>query len=121
MPMIRATEQRLRGGVRSAPAGALSRRRTATFRNLAKGTVAATLLWALPAQAAEKISTVLQQMRDQLEEDQRQINALRRQLEGFQKRLDQTVVTPPPGVPPREARSVVVTQQPGNLPGRSVG
>ena len=47
--------------------------------------------------------------------------ALRRQLEGFQKRLAQTAVTPAPGVPPRDARNVVVTQQPGNLPGRSVG
>ena len=91
------------------------------MRTAARAGVAATLLISPPAQGAEKIGTVLQQMRDQLEEDQRQIAALRRQLEGVQKRLDQTVVTLPPGVPPREARTIVVTQQPGNLPGRSVG
>ena len=84
---------------------------------------AATLLFVLPfpAQAAEKLDAVLQQMRAQLEQDQRQIDALKRQLEGFQKRLDQTAVVSPPGVPPRDALNVVVTQQPGNLPGRSVG
>lgn len=60
-------------------------------------------------------------MRAQLEQDQRQIDALKRQLDGFQKRLEQTPVVLPPGVPPPDARNIVVTQQPGNLPGRSVG
>jgi hypothetical protein len=82
---------------------------------------AATLLLPLPAQAAEKLGTLLQEMRAQLEQDQLQIDALKRQLDGFQKRLDQTPVILPPGVPPPAARNIVVTQQPGNLPGRSVG
>jgi hypothetical protein len=83
----------------------------------------ATLLLVLPfpARAAEQLDTVLRQMRAQLEQDQRQIDALKRQLDGFQKRLEQTPVVLPPGVPPPDARNIVVTQQPGNLPGRSVG
>src|SRR5438067_11455783 len=81
---------------------------------------AASLLLSLPAQA-EKLDTVLQQVRAQLEQDQRQIDALRRQIDQLQKRVEQVPVIPPPGVPPRDALNVVVTQQPGNLPGRSVG
>jgi hypothetical protein len=72
----------------------------------------------LPAQAAEDLGAVLQQMRARLEEDQLQVAALKHQLDGLQKRLEQI---PAAGVPPRDARNVVVTQQPGNLPGRSVG
>src|SRR3981081_119881 len=60
-------------------------------------------------------------MRAQLDQDQLQIDALKRQLDGFQKRLDQTPVVLPPGVPPPAALTVAVTRRRGNLPGRSVG
>src|SRR5947209_5960494 len=78
-------------------------------------------LWALPAQADEGLREVLQQVRQQLKEDQLEIRALRSELAEVRNRVDRGAPLPPPGVPPREARSVVVTQQPGNLPGRSVG
>ena len=59
---------------------------------------AATLLLSLPAQAAEKLGTLLQQMRAQLDQDQLQIDALKRQLDGFQKRIPATVVPFPSSV-----------------------
>ena len=107
--------------VRSAPARALTRHGTAALRTVARGGVAATLLWAVPAQAADSVSAVLQQMRAQLDQDQQQIEALKRQIDRLQKRVEQTPVLPPPGVPPIDATGFLVTQQPGNLPGRAVG
>ena len=95
--------------------------RGSAVRLAVRGGIAAGLLWALPAQADESVGAVLQQMRAQLDQDQRQINALKHQIEQLQKRVDQTPVAPPPGVPPPNAVGVLVTQQPGNLPGRSVG
>ena len=92
-----------------------------SLRNTTHAALAATLLVSLPAEAAEKLDAVLLQMRAQLEGDQVKIDALKHQLDGLQKRLEQTPTIPPAGVPPRDARNVVVTQQPGNLPGRSVG
>ncbi len=86
-----------------------------------RGGVAASLLWALPAQAAENVTTLLQRLGARLDQDQVQIDGLKRQIEELQKRLGQSAVAPPPGVPAVDARNVVVTQQPGNLPGRSVG
>jgi len=92
------------------------------FRTIAHGGVVATLWWwAVPAEAAESVTTLLQQMRTQLELDQRQINALKHQIDRLQKRVDRTPVVPPAGVPPADAVGVLVTQQPGNLPGRTVG
>jgi porin-like protein len=79
------------------------------------------LLWAAPALADEDLRAVLQQVREQLKQDKLEIRALRSELAEVRKRVDKSAPLPPPGVPPREARNVVVTQQPGNLPGRSVG
>ena len=119
--MTEATGRRQRRGVRSAPERGLARHRSAAFRTAAKGGVAATLLWAVPAQAADSVNAVLQQMRAQLDQDQQQIDALKRQIDRLQKRVEQTPVAPPAGPPQPNAVSVLVTQQPGNLPGRSVG
>jgi predicted porin len=95
--------------------------RDTAFRMAVGGGLAASLLWALPTQAAENVTSLLQQMRVQLDQDQAQIERLKRQLDDLQKRVGQTLVAPPPGVPAPEVQNVVVTQQPGNLPGRSVG
>ena len=83
--------------------------------------VAASLLWAVPAEAAENVTTLLRQLGARLDQDQVQIDGLKRQVEELQKQLGQNAVAPPPGVPAPDAKNVVVTQQPGNLPGRSVG
>lgn len=99
----------------------ISQNRRNSLRLAVCGGATASLLWALPAQAAENLGTLLQQMHAQLEQDQLQIDALKRQLDQLQKRVDQTPVVPPPGAPPGNAVGVLVTQQPGNLPGRSVG
>jgi len=94
-----------------------------SLRNSAQLAVAAaSLLLSLPAQAADKLDVVLlQQLREQLKEDQIAIRALKGELAEVRKRLDKTAAIAPPGVPPPDARNVIVTQQPGNLPGRSVG
>ena len=94
---------------------------THALRHTTQAAFAATLLVTLPAQAASKLDAVLEQVREQLKEDQLEIKALKGELAAVRKRLDQTPAILPPGVPPRDARTVVVTQQPGNLPGRSVG
>jgi hypothetical protein len=83
--------------------------------------VAASLLWALPAEAAENVTTLLRQLGARLDQDQVEIDALKRQIDDLQTRLGQNAAAPAHGVPARDARNVVVTQQPGNLPGRSVG
>src|SRR4029077_13325902 len=79
------------------------------------------LLWALPAQADGDLRAVLQQVREQLKQDQLEIRDLRNELAEVRKRGDTPALIPRAGLPPREARNVVVTHQPGNLPGRSVG
>jgi hypothetical protein len=80
-----------------------------------------TLLWAAPAQAADRVEALLLQLRQQLEQDQRQIQGLTRRVDELSKRVAQTPVIPPRGVPDPAARDVIVMQQPGNLPGRTVG
>src|SRR6516164_1203054 len=105
-------------------------------RAVAHGSVAATLLWALPVHAADEVTSLLGQVKKQLEQSQRQVEQSQRQLEKSQKeikalkqqveiltkRVEQTPVLPAPGaVPAPDAKNVVVMQQPGNLPGRSVG
>ena len=105
-------------------------------RAVAYGSVAATLLWALPVHAADEVTSLLGQVKKQLEQSQRQVEQSQRQLEKSQKeikalkqqveiltkRVEQTPVLPAPGaVPAPDAKNVVVMQQPGNLPGRSVG
>src|SRR5712672_2444840 len=82
---------------------------------------AATLLLSLPAQAAENVTTLLRQLGARLDQDQVQIDGLKRQVDELRRQLGQSAVMPPPGVPAPDTRNVVVTQQPGNLPGRSVG
>jgi hypothetical protein len=99
----------------------LSRRRTAVLRAAAQCSMAISLLWGAPAKAADRIEALLQQMSQQLKEDQRQIRALTRQVDELSKRVGQMPAAVAPGVPAPEARNVVVTQQPGNLPGRSIG
>ena len=117
--MTNATATVLRTG--GAPPGRGSRQRSTVFRTAAYGGIAVSLLWAAPARAADSVEVLLRQLRQQLDQDQRQIQALRRQVDTLSKRVEQTPVAPAPGVPDPEARNVVVTQQPGNLPGRSVG
>jgi len=103
---------------------------------VAHGSVAATLLWAIPVHATDDVTSLLGQVKKQLEQSQRQmeqsqrqleqsqkeIKALKRQVEVLTKRVEQTPAAPAPGaVPAPDAKNVVVMQQPGNLPGRSVG
>ena len=118
--MINATVNALPTGEAGALLGTMSRRRSAVFRAAIWGGVAILLLWAPPAaRAADRVEVLLQQLRQQLKEDRQEIRALRRQVEELSKRVEE--VRPKPGVPPPEARNVSVTQQPGNLPGRSIG
>ena len=86
----------------------------------APATLAVGLLWTMPASAADD-PTSLQQMRWQLQQSQQQIQALQKQVDALAKKLQQVPLVAAPGVPAPDATSVVVTQQPGNLPGRSVG
>ena len=104
-------------------------------RAAAHASLAATLLWALPVHAADDVTSLLGKVKKQLEQSQRQmeqsqrqleqsqkeIKALKQQVEALTKRVEQTPVVPAPGVPAPDAQNVVVTQQPGNLPGRTVG
>ena len=95
-------------------------------RAAAHGSVAATLLWALPVRAADDVTELLVQVKKQLEQSQRQleqsqreVKALKQQVELLTKRVEQTPVAAAPGVAPApDAKDVVVMQQPGNLPGR---
>src|SRR5215468_6139807 len=109
-------------------------------RAVAHGSVAATLLWAIPVHAADDVTELLVQVKKQLEESQRQmeqshrqleqsqrqleqsqreVKALKQQVEVLTKRIEQTPVAPARGVVPApDAKDVVVMQQPDNLPGR---
>src|ERR1700676_5025901 len=121
MPVTNPTNDTPRARAFHAPPGPRPRRRDAVFRTAAQGSVAVSLLWAVPAQAADRVEALLLQLRQQLEQDQRQIQGLTRQVDELSKRVAQTPVIPAPGVPDSAARNVVVMQQPGNLPGRTVG
>ena len=109
-------------------------------RAVAHGSVAATLIWALPVHAADDVTELLVQVKKQLEQSQhqmeqshrqleqsqrqleqsqREVKALKQQVEVLTKRVEQTPAAPAPGaVPASDAKNVVVMQQPGNLPGR---
>ena len=64
----------------------------------------------------------MEQSKRQLEQSQKEITALKQQVEVLTKRVERTPVAPAPGVVPApDAKDVVVMQQPGNLPGRTVG
>src|SRR5215470_17220004 len=104
-------------------------------RAVAHGSVAATLLWALPVHAADDVTELLVQVKKQLEQSQhqmeqshrqleqsqrqleqsqREVKALKQQVEVLTKRVEQTPAAPAPGaVPAPDAKNVVVMQQPG--------
>jgi hypothetical protein len=83
---------------------------------------AVSLFWAVPALAADNTdAALLEQMRLQLKQSQQQIQALQKQVDALAQKLQQAPVVAAGIVPPPSAQNVVVTQQPGNLPGRSVG
>ena len=83
-------------------------------------TLAAASSWSLPALADDDTTALLKQLRVQLQQSQEQIQALQKQVNDLAKKMRQVPVVAA-GVPSPDARTVVVTQQPGNLPGRSVG
>src|SRR6201984_2211273 len=109
-------------------------------RAVAHGSVAVTLLWALPVHATDDVTELLGQVKKQLEQSQhqmeqshrqleqsqrqleqsqREVKALKQQVEVLTKRVEQTPAAPPPGAAPApDATNVVAMQQPGNLPGR---
>ena len=84
-------------------------------------TFAASICWSLPALADDDTAALLQQLRLQLQQSQQQIQVLQKQVNALAKKVQQVPVVGAPGVPSPDAQNVVVTQQPGNLPGRSVG
>jgi hypothetical protein len=108
--------------------------------------LAGTVIGAAPAGAADDAATLQQQLRqviqrlqsvtqqnqqqvdgltrqllDAQQRNQQQVDALSQQVQSLQQQLvvPTTTVAAPGTVPPPDARNVVVTQQPGNLPGRS--
>lgn len=83
-------------------------------------TLAASICWSLPALADDDTTALLKQLRVQLQQSQQQIQALQKQVNELAKKVRQ-VPDVAAGVPSPDARNIVVTQQPGNLPGRSVG
>jgi putative Ca2+/H+ antiporter (TMEM165/GDT1 family) len=52
---------------------------------VAHGSVAATLLWAIPVHAADDVTALLVQVKQQLEQSQRQMEQSHRQLEQSQR------------------------------------
>ena len=76
---------------------------------------------ALSQQNQQQIDALTHQLQDTQQHNQQQVDVLNQQLQSLQQQLKQqaTTDTPPGTVPPADARNVVVTQQPGNLPGRS--
>jgi len=112
-------------------------------RAVAHGSVAATLLWAIPVHAADDVTELLVQVKKQLEQSQRQmeqshrqleqsqrqleqsqreVKALKQQVEVLTKRVEQTPVAAAQAMAPApDAKDVVAMQQPGNLPGAEAG
>jgi hypothetical protein len=83
--------------------------------------LAVSLFWTVPVWATDDPNALLRQLSQQLLQSQQQIKALQKQVNDLEKKVQQAPVVGAPGVPPPDAQNVVVTQQPGNLPGRSVG
>src|SRR6516225_911382 len=54
---------------------------------VAHGSVAATLLWAIPVHATDDVTSLLGQVKKQLEQSQRQMEQSQRQLEQSQKEI----------------------------------
>jgi cell division protein FtsB len=61
------------------------RRGSLTCRAVAHGSLAATLFWTLPVQAADDVTDLLVQVKKQLEQSQRQMEQSKRQLEQSQR------------------------------------
>src|SRR5215469_12363278 len=59
-------------------------------RAVAHGSVAATLLWAIPVHAADDVTELLVQVKKQLEQSQRQMEQSHRQLEQSQRQMEQS-------------------------------
>ena len=115
--IIRTTTTPRAHGIR----GSTLQRSGIAARLAVRGGIAASLLWGLPAHGAENVTTLLRELGVRLDRDQAEIDGLKRQVDELQKQLGQNAAALPRGVPALTARNVVVTQQPGNLPGRSVG
>ena len=80
-------------------------------------------LQAVSQQNQQQLNELTRQLQDAQQRNQRDVGALNEQIQLLQQRLERQAtltVGPPAKVPPPDARNVVVTQQPGNLPGRSI-
>jgi hypothetical protein len=66
------------------------RRGSLLCRAVAHGSLAATLLWALPVQAADDVTDLLVQVKKQLEQSQRQMEQSHRQMEQSQRQMEQS-------------------------------
>lgn len=84
-------------------------------------TLAASICWSSPARADDDTVALLKQLHLQLQQSQQQIQLLQKQVNALERKAQKVPVVGAPGVPSPDAQNVVVTQQPGNLPGRSVG
>jgi hypothetical protein len=73
-------------------------------------------------QNRQQIDGLTRQLQDTQHQNQQQVDALTQQVQSLQQQLQRqaTTVGQPGMVPAPDARNVVVTQQPGNLPGRSL-
>jgi hypothetical protein len=96
-------------------------RRTVGYAALCVTLAAAGICSSLPALADDDTTVLLKQLRLQLRQSQQQIQLLQKQVDALAKKVQQAPMAGVPGVPYPDAQNVVVTQQPGNLPGRSVG
>ena len=105
---------------------------------VAHGSVAATLLWAIPVHAADDVTELLVQVKKQLEQSQhqmeqshrqleqsqrqleqsqREVKALKQQVEVLTKRVEQTLVAPARDVAPApDAKDAVVMRNVDALP-----
>jgi predicted porin len=76
---------------------------------------------AVSRQNQQQVDALTRQLQDAQQRNQQQVDTLNQQVQKLQQQLQRQATTevPPGTVPPPDARNVVVTQQPGNLPGRS--
>jgi predicted porin len=80
-------------------------------------------LRAVSQQNQQQIDALTRQLQDVQQRNQREVGTLNEQLQTLQQQLERqpNLTQGPLGkAPPADARNVIVTQQPGNLPGRSV-
>ena len=79
-------------------------------------------LQAVARQSQQQIEALTQQLKAIQADSEERVRRLNEQVQALQQQAPATqalTVTPPGKVPPPNARNVVVTQQPGNLPGIS--